>query len=293
MSQNGRVVVCGSLHYDIAVETSDWPKTGETSVGSAWHPKLGGKGRNQAVAARRAGAETFMFGRVGADDFGRELVADLARRGIDHTGVTVSGTAGSGMSVALFDPSGDYRAVIVSGANLELGPTDVPAPDFWSAGQVLVLQNEIPDEANAAFAAAAHAAGVAVILNAAPARLLSPALAASVDLLVVNAVEAAQLGRIDEPETLEAAAKAATRLAAHWPAVIVTAGGSGLAYAGPSGSVALPAEPVALVNTHGAGDAFVGHLAARLACGEAMPAALAAANQAAARLISTPEAQRT
>lgn len=292
MSQNGRVVVCGSLHYDIAVETSDWPKKGETSVGSAWHPKLGGKGRNQAVAARRAGADTFMFGRIGADDFGSELVADLARRGIDHTGVTVSSTAGSGMSVALFDPTGDYRAVIVSGSNLEVGQADLPAAGFWSTVQVLVLQNEIPDAANAAFAAAARSAGVRVILNAAPARPLSLALAASVDLLVVNAVEAAQLGGFDEPETLEAAATAAARLCETYPAVILTAGGAGLACAGKAGAISIPAEPVEVINTHGAGDAFVGHLAARLASGDAMPAALAAANRAAARLISTPEAQR-
>ena len=292
MTAAGRVVVCGSLHYDIVVETSAWPKTGETSAGSAWFPKLGGKGRNQAVAAHRAGAQTLMIGRVGNDDFGRQLVADLTRRGIDHSGVTVSSTAGSGVSVALFEPSGDYRAIIVSGANLELDPGDVPSPAFWTQVQVLVLQNEIPDAVNAAMAAAARAQGVTVILNAAPARAPSAALAAAIDFLVVNAVEAAQLGDSAEPTTLEEAANSAAILARDFPQVIVTAGKAGVATAGLSGACALAAASVTVVSTHGAGDEFVGCLAAKLAAARALDEALGAANSAAARLISTPESGR-
>ncbi len=291
MSTAARVVVCGSLHYDIAVETSEWPTAGETAVGRSWFPKLGGKGRNQAVAARRAGAETVMIGRVGADDFGRELLADLGRRGIDRTAVSVSATAGTGMSVALFEPSGDYRAIIVSGANLELGP-DLADSARPRQGAVLVLQNEVPDDANAAMAGAARAAGATVILNAAPARPLSNDLAARVDILVVNAIEAAQLAGISQPKDLDSAANAARKLAEVFPQAVVTAGGAGVASAGRLGAIRLAALPVTVLSTHGAGDEFVGCLAAELAAGGGLQKALGLANEAAARLISTPEAAR-
>lgn len=288
-----RVVVAGSLHYDIAVEGTAWPQKGETAVGQAWFPKLGGKGRNQAVAAQKAGAETHMIGRIGRDDFGRELLADLRRRNIGTAYLTESTERGSGMSVALFDPSGDYRAVIVSGANLELATAPLPPSSFWTDATVLVLQNEVPEAANSALARAARQAGVQVILNAAPYRPISADMRALIDILVVNAPEAAALGGIAEPVTLEEAETAAARLAQDYPSVIVTAGGAGAAFCGRGSTMALPARRVAVVNTHGAGDAFVGALAASLAAGRSMATALEAATGAAALLISTPESERT
>jgi len=283
---SGRVIVFGSLHYDITVQAGQWPRQGETAVGSAWAPKLGGKGRNQAVAAARAGAETVMIGAVGDDDFGRELVADLGRRGIDHAPVRVTGAVGTGMSVALFDETGDYRAVIVSGANLTLGADDVPPPGFFSSGDVLVLQNEVPEEANALVAQAAHAAGARIILNAAPARSMGTELAGAVDILVVNAVEAAALADAPEPSTIESAQLLAEALARRYRDVVVTVGGAGLAYASSAAAFSVPGERVAVVSTHGAGDAFVGTLAARLAAGSDVREALVAANHAAARLVA-------
>ena len=287
-----RVIVAGSLHYDIAVEGTDWPKKGETAVGRAWFPKLGGKGRNQAVAAKKAGAGVELIGRIGRDDFGRELLADLNRRGIGTGFLSHSESKGSGMSVALFDPTGDYRAVIVSGSNLELADAPLPGRDFFAGAGVLVLQNEVPEAANLRLATAARAAGLTVILNAAPYRPLSLAMEAATDLLVVNAVEAAALAGGDEPETLEAAEAAARALAGRFRGVIVTAGAAGAVTVADSAVIAVPAKRVAVVNTHGAGDAFVGALATGLAGGAALSDALEAATGAAARLISTPEDQR-
>jgi ribokinase len=287
-----RVIVCGSLHYDIAVEGSDWPQKGETAVGRAWFPKLGGKGRNQAVSARKAGAEVDMIGRIGDDDFGRDLAADLTARGIGTAHLSVSPSAGSGMSVALFDPSGDYRAVIVSGSNLELSARHIPPAAFWADAGVLVLENEVPESANLMMAQAARAAGVRVLLNAAPYRPFSTALGATLDILVVNAIEASALAGCAEPEDLATASRAASLLARDFAEVIVTVGGAGLAYAKGTECVALAARSVAVVNTHGAGDAFVGALAAALAGGTAIRDALEMATDAAAALISTPEAER-
>ncbi len=280
------VVVFGSLHYDITVQTQAWPQQGETAVGQSWAPKLGGKGRNQAVAAAKAGASVAVIGAIGDDQFGAALRADLDSRGIDHSRLRVIAGAGSGMSVALSDKTGDYRAVIVSGSNLALGAADVPDASFWSDTRVLILQNEVPDPANTLAAGAARASGSLVILNAAPARPLSAELAAQVDLLVVNAGEAATLAGSPEPGTLNEAKSAALLLARSFPQVIVTAGAAGLAYAAGNETLLIAAEPVAVISTHGAGDAFVGTLAAALAGGATMRTALSRANHAAAVLVS-------
>jgi len=293
MTAKPLVTVFGSLHYDIMVDSPDRPRKGETLAGSAWFPKCGGKGGNQAVAAARAGVPAAMIGAVGDDDFGRALVANLDRRGVDRNHVRTLGSAGSGMSVAIFDADGDYGAVIVSGANLSLGEADVAAAaDLLARTGVLVLQNEVPDAANAAMAAAARTAGARVLLNAAPARPLSDVLQRQVDILVVNAVEAADVSGqpVDTPSD---ALVVAAELAKRFLHVVVTLGGDGLVYAGADETpFALPAIPVKLVSTHGAGDEFIGVLAAGLVQGKSMRAALESANATAAKLVATPESER-
>ena len=188
------------------------------------------------------------------------------------------------MSVAIFDAGGDYGAVIVSGSNLTLGEEDVAAAsEMIAQTAVLLLQNEVPEAANIAAARAAKAQGGRVVLNAAPARKLSGDLIALVDILVVNAIEAEFLAGMAVVETLDGAAQAARLLVDLCPVVIVTAGGEGVACCDWDGEAfALPAIPVKLVSTHGAGDEFVGALAAALARGEGMRAAVTAANAASA-----------
>jgi ribokinase len=288
------VTVFGSLHYDIMVDAPDRPRKGETVTGHAWHPKCGGKGGNQAVSAARAGARSAMIGAVGDDDFGRALLANLDRGGVDRRFVRVAAGAGSGMSVAIFDAGGDYGAVIVSGSNLTLGDVDITsASGMIAQTTVLLLQNEVPEAANIAAARAVKAQGGYVVLNAAPARKLSDELIALVDILVVNAIEAEFLAGVSVVETLDGAAQAARLLTDLCPVAIVTAGGGGVACCDRTGEAfALPAIPVKLVSTHGAGDEFVGALAAALARGQDIRAAVTAANAASALLVSTPEAER-
>lgn len=288
------VTVFGSLHYDIMVDALDRPRKGETVTGHAWHPKCGGKGGNQAVSAARAGVRAAMIGAVGDDDFGRALLANLDRAGVDRRFVRVASGAGSGISVAIFDAGGDYGAVIVSGSNLTLGEADVmAASDVVARTAVLLLQNEVPEAANIAAARAVKARGGRVVLNAAPARKLSDDFLALVDILVVNAIEAELLAGVAVVETLDGAAQAARRLVDLCPVAIVTAGGEGVACCERTGeALALPAIPVKVVSTHGAGDEFVGALAAGLARGDAMRVAVTAANAASALLVSTPEAER-
>ena len=279
------VLTIGSLHYDIMIEATALPRRDETAVGSRWYPKFGGKGGNQAVAVAKAGGSSRMAGAVGDDAFGAFLRDGLKRGGVDDRFIaTIAGT-GSGMSVAILDSNGDYAATIVSGANLCIAPQTLDDPALWRDVVLLVLQNEITDATNLAAAQQARVRGIPSLLNAAPFRPLTPEMTALIDILVVNAVEAEMLGTAPVAGLAQAAQAAAT-LAPRFATVIVTAGSAGLACAGQGGVFTVPAEPVKAVSSHGAGDAFIGTLAASLASGTALQAACTAASQAAARHVA-------
>ncbi|APO74507.1 ribokinase 2 [Rhizobium etli 8C-3] len=284
------VVVFGSLHYDIIVKGPHRPRKGETVAGSAWYTKCGGKGGNQAVSAAKHGVSTVMIGAVADDEFGRALTKNLDDHKVDRRFVRALPGAASGMSVAIFDSEGDYGAVFVSGTNLQMGAEDVEgASAVFQAGSVLVLQNEVPDEANLAAAAAMKRAGGTVVLNAAPARAPSSELTALVDVVVVNAGEAEALASVPSVESLDNALAAARILAERYPVAVVTAGGDGVAFVERDGDEkAIPAVKVKLVSTHGAGDEFIGVFAAQIAGRSSIEAAVAKANEAAAILVSTP-----
>ncbi|MCB8878838.1 bifunctional hydroxymethylpyrimidine kinase/phosphomethylpyrimidine kinase [Acidisoma cellulosilytica] len=285
------VLVVGSLHFDIVVHSERLPRIGETFPGRDWMTKCGGKGGNQAIAAARHGASTAIVASVGNDRFGTLLLDNLTLSRVDSRFVQRS-EIGSGMSVAMSDAAGDYGAVIVTGSNAQLGDEAIlAAANELSQTGVLVLQNELPEQANLVAARAAQARGAQVILNAAPARAMSSELLTLVDVLIVNAVEAEMLGGGVVSDLLSAE-RAAETLAILVPVVIVTAGGHGLAFHSAMGSHTLGAYSVALVNSHGAGDAFVGALAAKLAQAMTLEEATVYANAAAAVLVSTQEAKR-
>jgi ribokinase len=294
MTSKPFVTVFGSLHYDIAVFGPDRPRKGETVTGNSWQPKFGGKGGNQAVSAARTGIATSMIGAVADDDFGRFLLSNLDRRNVDRTFVRRDASQSTGMSVAIFDAEGDYGAVIVSGSNLTLGDHDIAAArDLLNRTTVLVLQNEIPEAANVAAAKAVKQAGGRVLINAAPARGLSNDLQQLIDIIVVNAIEAEMLAGVPVVETLDGALDAARKLVAFFPEVVVTAGGSGVAYAHRDGAeIVIAGVKVKVESTHGAGDEFIGVLAAELASGTTMKDALQKANMDAGKLVSTPEGDR-
>jgi ribokinase len=292
-SNSASVVVVGSLHLDILTYAPDRPKKGETLAGSAWGLKAGGKGGNQAVAAAQFGARTSMVGKVGKDDFGKRLLTNLKEAGVDTERVGTDPEAGSGMSVAIIDSEGDYGAVIVSGANLRISDEDLEeAREVIRDAQVLVLQNEILEASNITAAQLAKKYQVRVILNAAPAKRLAFALASNIDLLVVNAVEAEMICGVPVTD-LGAATEAAALLSKDVHDVVVTAGGLGLAVAKRGQpAYAEAAHAVKLIDTHGAGDAFIGALAARWASGVPVAEAVHFANAAAALFVSTPIDQK-
>ncbi|RWM07631.1 MAG: ribokinase [Mesorhizobium sp.] len=281
------VVAVGSLHYDIMVDAPDRPRKGETVTGFGWRPKFGGKGGNQAVAAAKAGADVRMVGAVGDDDFGRFLLANLTAAGVDASRIGRVEGHGSGMSVAISDSSGDYGAVIVSGANTALDPGSLDDPPIWQDAGILILQNEMPEAVNLAAAKAAKRAGVPVCLNAAPHRSLTDEFVALVDIMMVNAIEAEQFCGCPVGDIVSAVG-AARLLSSRFATVVVTVGADGVVGLQRGHEpVVVPAIPVRLISTHGAGDVFAGTFAAAFAGGRPFAACLDLANQAAARHVST------
>lgn len=280
------ILTVGSLHYDIMVEAGHLPRKDETAVGSRWYPKFGGKGGNQAVAAAKAGAQSRMFGAVGRDEFGKFLREKLVDAQVSDQFVASIADVGSGMSVAIQDPQGDYAATIVSGANLNISVSALADSAVWDGVKVLILQNEVPEAVNFAAAMQARKRQIPVLCNAAPYRALSPEFREVVDILVVNSIEAEMMGA-GNVCCLNSAADAAKKLAEHFETVIVTAGSQGLVvYSANDMALCLAAEKVKVVSSHGAGDCFVGTLAAALASGQSLEQGCRTASESAARHVA-------
>ena len=186
------------------------------------------------------------------------------------------------MSAAILRDGGDYGAVIVSGSNLRLEPVDVA--EQWRAvggAKVLILQNEIPEPANLAAAGAAKADGAFVIMNAAPARAMASALLDRLDCLVVNRIEAEMLSG-DPVRDPADATFALSKIGGRIKNVIVTLGGDGLVIKSDDAISPIAAKRVNVVSSHGAGDCFVGALAAKIASGASLTEAAEFANAVAA-----------
>jgi ribokinase len=285
VSKRPLLTVLGSLNMDISVTVPRLPAPGQTVLGSAATFTPGGKGANQAVAAARLGARVRMVGCVGDDAFGRQLLAALRDEGVDAGRVRQARNVPTGLAMIAVDEAGENLITVAPGANHEVGEDDVAAADPCD---VLVISAEIPVPAVRSALAAGRRTGTLTVLNLAPAPAGAAAIVADApDWLVVNESEAAAvLGR---PVTgLDGAQTAAAELAARGPRhAVVTAGARGAALAGPRATTAIPGFGVEAVDTVGAGDAFVGALAAALGTGvppaEAVTAAAAAGAAAATR----------
>ncbi|BCK57617.1 ribokinase [Nocardia wallacei] len=240
-----RIAVVGSINMDLVTTTGRRPEPGETLLGRGFEMVPGGKGSNQAIAARRAGAEVEFVGAVGDDLFAPVLREVLGDAGVGTRRLrSVSGP--SGVASIVVDDTGENTIIVVEGANAaltELAPADLAAV---AAADVLLCQLEIPLPTVLAAARHARASGTTVLLNPSPAQELSAEFWSVVDIAVVNAGEAARLA-------------APLESVAH---VVVTRGAAGAVYRGPEGEVAQPGIRVEVVDTTGAGDIFTGALAA-------------------------------
>jgi ribokinase len=271
------ILVVGALHHDVIVNAPRLPELDETLKGQSVAYALGGKGGNQALSAALHGAKTAFAGCIGADEAGQSMKAQLASGGVDVSQIVQHKSLASGMSAAIVTANGDYGAVIVSAANEAIDGEKIIMP---SGLKWLILQNEVLPDINLAVAVKASKAGAKVMLNAAPARALDAKLMELVDMLIVNRVEAKALG---------------TAIFDSRGAVIETRGGEGSNLL-PTGGASefIPAFKVPVVSTHGAGDCFVGALAARLCIGDDLKSASLYASAAAAlHVSSSAEARRT
>ncbi|MGT2437332.1 ribokinase [Bradyrhizobium betae] len=278
----GRVFVAGSINMDVVATADRHPKVGETVAGKQVLYFPGGKGANQAVAASRLGAQTTLIGRLGKDSFGAELKAFLGDQGIDLGYLQETAEAHTGTAIITVAAS-DNTIVVIPGSNALVAADDVRVVPLLK-GDVAVSQFEIPLPTIAAFFQRAREAGAATLLNPAPAQTMSRELLALVDVLVLNETELGFLAGVELSEDDSAAriVEVARQLRARADQTIcVTLGKRGVLALAASEEFAVPGRAVKAVDTTGAGDCFVGALAAQLADGVALRAALAFANAAA------------
>ncbi|HEV2185758.1 MAG TPA: ribokinase [Stellaceae bacterium] len=263
------IVVFGSINVDVLVPVPHLPARGETVLGGDYRVAPGGKGANQALAARRAGADVFMAGAVGDDSFAAIGLNLLRRDGVDLSLVATVDRP-TGCATITVDADGENQIAVASGANLEARAGQVP-DRLLEPATVLALQREVLGDENAALIARARARGARIIMSLAPAGPLGPARLDDIDLLIANEGEAAMLG---EPQTV-------ARGLRH--ALVVTRGAAGATAFLTNGAVlAVPALAVEPADTTGAGDTFAGVLAAGLDAGLALEPALRRASVAAA-----------
>ena len=276
------VVVIGSVNMDLVVGCAHLPRPGETVIGRDFRTVPGGKGANQAVAAARLGAKVEFVGRVGLDAFGDQSAAALRREGIGISNLGRVEGAATGVALILVSDAGENSIAVAPGANDLLSPRDIQALAGQIANAAIVvcqLETPLPTVQRAIEIAAA--ANVPVLLNPAPAQPLADALLRQVSLLVPNEGEAAALAHTapgGAPAALAAASDLRRRGA---PTVLVTLGAEGVLRMDSSGHAHYPAYPARAVDTTGAGDAFVGALAAACAAGEDLHDAIDFAQRAA------------
>lgn len=257
------IVVFGSLNVDVMIAVNHLPLPGETVLGPGYELTAGGKGGNQALAAARAGGKVVMVGSIGSDPLAGTATADLKAAGVDlsHLAIVPEPT---GLAAICVDAAGENHVVVASGANRRTAASLVPAA-LIGPETLFVLQMEVPLAENWALIKAAKAKGARVLLNCAPAADIPADALASVDWLVVNENEAKQVAEglklpASDPR---AAAEAIARAAG--ATVIVTLGAAGAAAFARSGeSLSVETLKIKPVDTVGAGDSFVGGLAAAL-----------------------------
>lgn len=279
------IIVFGSLNVDMLMTVNALPRPGETVLCPGYVLVPGGKGANQAcAAARAAGAagSVAMIGSVGTDEWGTLAQHLLVDAGVDVSGIGRTERPTACASIWI-DKAGENAIIVASGANLDTAankvPDDVLTSDTW-----LVLQMEVPIEQNFELIDRAHARGAKIILNVAPARAVPARTLDKVDVLVVNEIEAEMVAQQDsvtrgDPDALSLAGTLSTN---HGLACIVTLGAEGAIAVRGDEAWRIGSLGIKPVDTTGAGDGFVGVLAAALDAGDDLPAAMRRASVGAA-----------
>lgn len=270
MAKRPRIAVVGSANIDLTTFTNQFPKPGETIFGQKFDLGFGGKGANQAVAARLCGAEVFMVARVGNDLFGPATIENFRKQGIDPTHVKQVEGLSSGVAPIFVEPNGQNRILVVKGANDALKPADVDAAaDVLKSADCIVLQFEIPVETVYYTVAFARKHGIRCIVNPAPAQVVDMAALKDLDYFVPNESEAETITGLPV-KNVEDARKCAEKLVGSGiRRVIITLGANGSLIASCDGAEHVAPFAVKSIDSTGAGDAFIGSFAVFL--GEGLP----------------------
>ena len=288
------IVVVGSANIDLVTYTDDFPRPGETIFGREFSLGFGGKGANQAVAARLCGAHVSMIARVGDDLFGPATFENFRSYGIDVSRVLLTPGVSSGVAPIFVEKSGQNRIWVVKGANDRLSPADVDAAaPLLRQADFIVLQLEIPLETVYHTLRFARQHNIRAILNPAPGQTLDLAEVANAAYLIPNETEAEALSGTPVRNLDDAKSCARGLIAKGVPRIIVTLGVNGSLLATPDGDRHIPPFPVATVDTTGAGDAFIGSLACFLASGIEESEAISRANLYAALSTTGPGTQKS
>jgi ribokinase len=262
------IAVVGSANIDLTTFTDDFPRPGETIFGRSFNLGFGGKGANQAFAARLCGANVAMVARVGDDLFGEATMRNFQSAGIDTTHVVITPGVSTGVAPIFVDAAGQNRILVVKGANDLLTPADVDrAADVLTAADMIILQLEVPLETVYYTLRFARSRGIRTILNPAPAQPLDLAAIADANYVIPNETEAAALSGVNVHDVETARIAAHKLLHAGLQRVIVTLGDKGSLLASQEEMIHAAPFEVQAIDTTGAGDAFIGSLARFLSSG--------------------------
>jgi ribokinase len=286
------VFVMGSINQDFVLKVERRPKPGETVTDAVLSTHNGGKGANQAAAAALLGASVAFLGRVGDDGFGGPLVRALEEKGVETSLIEEAPGSSTGTAFITVTEDGENAITVAPGANRRLTPEDVDAArGAIGEAAVLVAQMEVPRETVTRAGEVAGEVGTRVILNLAPPFEVPRAVLEGIDVLVVNEHEAAFLLG-EGVEGVEGALAAAPRLVSLGPAsAVVTVGADGAVFAEGQSAGHVTAPEAEVVDTTGAGDAFVGALAVRVSRGDSLEEAAAYAARAGAAAVTREGAQ--
>ncbi len=270
MAKQSSIAVVGSANVDLTTFNDVFPRPGETIFGKKFDLGFGGKGANQAVAARLCGADVGMVAKVGSDLFGPATIKNFESQGIDATHVRVAEGVSSGVAPIFVDSSGQNRIIVVKGANDKLSPEDVDAaaPRLRKA-DTIIMQFEIPLRTVYHTVNFAKANGIRCIVNPAPAQPVDLRGVSYADYFIPNESEAEAITGMPVHSLEEARVCAEFLLRQGMQRVIITLGERGCLAAGPDRIELIPAFKVQAVDTTGAGDAFIGSFAVFL--GEGLP----------------------
>jgi ribokinase len=279
MARAPRIAVVGSANTDLITFSDTFPRPGETIFGQNFDLGFGGKGANQAIAARLCGADVVMVARVGGDLFGEATIKNFASFGVDTTHVRVLEGTSTGVAPIFVEPGGQNRIIVVKGANDRLMPADVDAAAAQLRGvDTIILQFEIPLETIYHTVRFARANNIRCIVNPAPALPADLGRLTAAHYFIPNETEAQLITGLSVNSLEEAGTCAAALLQKGFPKVVLTLGARGSLIADSAGARHVPPFAVTAVDTTGAGDAFIGSLAVFLAEGMPESEAVARAN---------------